>query len=180
MMRKLCHSERFCIIISVLLIQCLLTSRGIVVANIERNLLSGWSRLLAIYTVVQEQGERMLGRKIAVEVEKLHTHIAHHHQVLSQEILQVIVISMTDASYWLTPQTMKSLVKRLKESLTERVLSCYARKSPQRLHLMLMTKLFEEGILCRHQHREPLFFAKDKLCLRLWLGQALVVRFPMN
>ena len=51
--------------------------------------------LPAIYTVVQEQ-ERMLGRKIAVEVEKLRHYILaeDYHQAILRRILQVTVISM--------------------------------------------------------------------------------------
>ena len=66
------------------------------VANIELGIYyQDESDLPAIYTVVQEQ-ERMLGRKIAVEVEKLRHYILaeDYHQDYLKKNPQVTVISM--------------------------------------------------------------------------------------
>ena len=95
---KACHSERFCFIISVLPIPCLSINKG---NDRGRQYRTGIyyqdeADLPAIYTVVQDQ-ERMLGRKIAVEVgatTPLHSGRRLSPRLILGRILQVTVISM--------------------------------------------------------------------------------------
>ena len=122
--------------------------------------------LPAIYTVVQEQ-ERMLGRKIAVEVEKLRHYILaedYHQDYLKKNPSGYCHIDVTDAEKPLIDASNyeKPSQEVLKESLTEesyRVTQGAATEAP---FSNAYDQTFEEGIYVDITTGEPLFFAKDK------------------
>ncbi len=116
-----------------------------VVANIERIYYPGWKAdLPAIYTVVQ--AERMLGRKIAVEVGFATTYCEDYHQdYLQEKSFKVVVaidgpdaeaIDWNASNYNLVKEVLR---KQLKSLIVLR------KKAATELHLvMLMMKTFEE------------------------------------
>ncbi len=122
--------------------------------------------LPTIYTLVQEQ-ERMLGRKIAVEVEKLRHYILaedYHQDYLKKNPGGYCHIDVRDAEKPLIDAANyeKPSQEDLRENLSEesyRVTQEAATEAPFR---NAYDQTFEEGIYVDITTGEPLFFAKDK------------------
>ncbi|MDY4337934.1 peptide-methionine (R)-S-oxide reductase MsrB [Streptococcus sp. 21WXBC0057M1] len=122
--------------------------------------------LPTIYGLVQEQ-ERMLGRKIAVEVEKLRHYILaedYHQDYLKKNPGGYCHIDVRDAEKPLIDAANyeKPSQAVLRESLSEesyRVTQEAATEAPFR---NAYDQTFEEGIYVDITTGEPLFFAKDK------------------
>jgi len=122
--------------------------------------------LPAIYTVVQEQ-ERMLGRKIAVEVEKLRHYILaedYHQDYLKKNPSGYCHIDVTDAEKPLIDASNyeKPSQEVLKESLTEESYRVTQEAATEAPFSNAYDQTFEEGIYVDITTGEPLFFAKDK------------------
>lgn len=122
--------------------------------------------LPTIYALVQEQ-ERMLGRKIAVEVEKLRHYILaedYHQDYLKKNPDGYCHIDVRDAEKPLIDAANyeKPSQAVLRENLSEesyRVTQEAATEAPFR---NAYDQTFEEGIYVDITTGEPLFFAKDK------------------
>lgn len=122
--------------------------------------------LPTIYALVQEQ-ERMLGRKIAVEVEKLRHYILaedYHQDYLKKNPGGYCHIDVRDAEKPLIDAANyeKPSQAALRENLSEesyRVTQEAATEAPFR---NAYDQTFEEGIYVDITTGEPLFFAKDK------------------
>ena len=122
--------------------------------------------LPAIFTVVQEQ-ERMLGRKIAVEVEKLRHYILaedYHQDYLKKNPSGYCHIDVTDADKPLIDASNyeKPSQEVLKESLSEESYRVTQEASTEAPFTNAYDQTFEEGIYVDITTGEPLFFAKDK------------------
>ena len=122
--------------------------------------------LPAIFTVVQEQ-ERMLGRKIAVEVEKLRHYILaedYHQDYLKKNPSGYCHIDVTDAEKPLIDAANyeKPSQDVLKESLTEESYRVTQEAATEAPFTNAYDQTFEEGIYVDITTGEPLFFAKDK------------------
>ena len=122
--------------------------------------------LPAIFTVVQEQ-ERMLGRKIAVEVEKLRHYILaedYHQDYLKKNPSGYCHIDVTDADKPLIDASNyeKPSQEVLKESLTEESYRVTQEAATEAPFTNAYDQTFEEGIYVDITTGEPLFFAKDK------------------
>ena len=126
----------------------------------------GEEDLPTIYALVQEQ-ERMLGRKIAVEVEKLRHYILaedYHQDYLKKNPGGYCHIDVRDAEKPLIDAANyeKPSQAVLRENLSEesyRVTQEAATEAPFR---NAYDQTFEEGIYVDITTGEPLFFAKDK------------------
>ena len=126
----------------------------------------GEEDLPTIYALVQEQ-ERMLGRKIAVEVEKLRHYILaedYHQDYLKKNPGGYCHIDVRDAEKPLIDAANyeKPSQAALRENLSEesyRVTQEAATEAPFR---NAYDQTFEEGIYVDITTGEPLFFAKDK------------------
>ena len=122
--------------------------------------------LPAIYTVVREQ-ERMLGRKIAVEVEKLRHYILaedYHQDYLKKNPSGYCHIDVTDAEKPLIDAANyeKPSQEVLKESLSEEAYRVTQEAATEAPFSNAYDQTFEEGIYVDITTGEPLFFAKDK------------------
>ena len=122
--------------------------------------------LPAIYTVVQEQ-ERMLGRKIAVEVEKLHHYILaedYHQDYLKKNPSGYCHIDVTDAEKPLIDASNyeKPSQEVLRQSLSEESYRVTQESATEAPFTNAYDQTFEEGIYVDITTGEPLFFAKDK------------------
>ena len=122
--------------------------------------------LPAIYTVVQEQ-ERMLGRKIAVEVEKLRHYILaedYHQDYLKKNPSGYCHIDVTDADKPLIDAANyeKPSQEMLKDSLSEESYRVTQEAATEAPFSNAYDRTFEEGIYVDITTGEPLFFAKDK------------------
>ena len=122
--------------------------------------------LPAIYTVVQEQ-ERMLGRKIAVEVEKLRHYILaedYHQDYLKKNPSGYCHIDVADAEKPLIDAANyeKPSQEVLKESLSEESYRVTQEAATEAPFSNAYDQTFEEGIYVDITTGEPLFFAKDK------------------
>ena len=122
--------------------------------------------LPAIYTVVQEQ-ERMLGRKIAVEVEKLRHYILaedYHQDYLKKNPSGYCHIDVTDADKPLIDASNyeKPSQEVLKGSLSEESYRVTQEAATEAPFTNAYDQTFEEGIYVDITTGEPLFFAKDK------------------
>ena len=122
--------------------------------------------LPAIYTVVQEQ-ERMLGRKIAVEVEKLRHYILaedYHQDYLKKNPSGYCHIDVTDADKPLIDASNyeKPSQEVLKGSLSEESYRVTQEAATEAPFSNVYDQTFEEGIYVDITTGEPLFFAKDK------------------
>ena len=122
--------------------------------------------LPAIYTVVQEQ-ERMLGRKIAVEVEKLRHYILaedYHQDYLKKNPSGYCHIDVTDADKPLIDVSNyeKPSQEVLKGSLSEESYRVTQEAATEAPFTNAYDQTFEEGIYVDITTGEPLFFAKDK------------------
>ena len=122
--------------------------------------------LPAIYTVVQEQ-ERMLGRKIAVEVEKLRHYILaedYHQDYLKKNPSGYCHIDVADAEKPLIDASNyeKPSQEVLKKSLTEESYRVTQEAATEAPFSNAYDQTFEEGIYVDITTGEPLFFAKDK------------------
>ena len=122
--------------------------------------------LPAIYTVVQEQ-ERMLGRKIAVEVEKLRHYILaedYHQDYLKKNPSGYCHIDVTDADKPLIDAANyeKPSQEVLKGSLSEESYRVTQEAATEAPFSNAYDQTFEEGIYVDITTGEPLFFAKDK------------------
>ena len=122
--------------------------------------------LPAIYTVVQEQ-ERMLGRKIAVEVEKLRHYILaedYHQDYLKKNPSGYCHIDVTDADKPLIDAANyeKPSQEMLKDSLSEESYRVTQEAATEAPFSNAYDQTFEEGIYVDITTGEPLFFAKDK------------------
>ena len=122
--------------------------------------------LPAIYTVVQEQ-ERMLGRKIAVEVEKLRHYILaedYHQDYLKKNPSGYCHIDVADAEKPLIDASNyeKPSQEVLKKSLTEESYRVTQEAATEAPFTNAYDQTFEEGIYVDITTGEPLFFAKDK------------------
>jgi len=134
--------------------------------------------LPAIYIVVQEQ-ERMLGRKIAVEVEKLRHYILaedYHQDYLKKNPSGYCHIDVTDAEKPLIDASNyeKSSQEVLKKSLTEESYRVTQEAATEAPFTNAYDQTFEEGIYVDITTGEPLFFPQ------VVVGQVLAVRFPRN
>ena len=122
--------------------------------------------LPAIYTVVQEQ-ERMLGRKIAVEVEKLRHYILaedYHQDYLKKNPSGYCHIDVTDAEKPLIDASNyeKPSQEVLRESLSAESYRVTQEAATEAPFSNAYDRTFEEGIYVDITTGEPLFFAKDK------------------
>lgn len=122
--------------------------------------------LPAIYTVVQEQ-ERMLGRKIAVEVEKLRHYILaedYHQDYLKKNPSGYCHIDVTDADKPLIDASHyeKPSQEVLRQSLSEESYRVTQESATEAPFTNAYDQTFEEGIYVDITTGEPLFFAKDK------------------
>ena len=122
--------------------------------------------LPTIYTVVQEQ-ERMLGRKIAVEVEKLRHYILaedYHQDYLKKNPSGYCHIDVTDAEKPLIDAANyeKPSQEVLKDSLSEESYRVTQEAATEAPFTNAYDQTFEEGIYVDITTGEPLFFAKDK------------------
>ena len=122
--------------------------------------------LPAIYTVVQEQ-ERMLGRKIAVEVEKLRHYILaedYHQDYLKKNPSGYCHIDVADAEKPLIDASNyeKPSQEVLKGSLSEESYRVTQEAATEAPFTNAYDQTFEEGIYVDITTGEPLFFAKDK------------------
>ena len=122
--------------------------------------------LPAIYTVVREQ-ERMLGRKIAVEVEKLRHYILaedYHQDYLKKNPSGYCHIDVTDAEKPLIDASNyeKPSQEVLRESLSAESYRVTQEAATEAPFSNAYDQTFEEGIYVDITTGEPLFFAKDK------------------
>ena len=122
--------------------------------------------LPAIYTVVREQ-ERMLGRKIAVEVEKLRHYILaedYHQDYLKKNPSGYCHIDVTDAEKPLIDASNyeKPSQEVLRESLLAESYRVTQEAATEAPFTNAYDQTFEEGIYVDITTGEPLFFAKDK------------------
>ena len=122
--------------------------------------------LPTIYTLVQEQ-ERMLGRKIAVEVEKLRHYILaedYHQDYLKKNPGGYCHIDVRDAEKPLIDAANyeKPSQAVLKERLSEESYRVTQEAATEAPFTNAYDQTFEEGIYVDITTGEPLFFAKDK------------------
>ena len=122
--------------------------------------------LPTIYGLVQEQ-ERMLGRKIAVEVEKLRHYILaedYHQDYLKKNPGGYCHIDVRDAEKPLidTANYEKPSQAVLKEKLSEESYRVTQEAATEAPFTNAYDQTFEEGIYVDITTGEPLFFAKDK------------------
>ena len=122
--------------------------------------------LPTIYTLVQEQ-ERMLGRKIAVEVEKLRHYILaedYHQDYLKKNPGGYCHIDVRDAEKPLIDAANyeKPSQAVLKERLSEESYRVTQEAATEAPFSNAYDQTFEEGIYVDITTGEPLFFAKDK------------------
>ena len=122
--------------------------------------------LPTIYGLVQEQ-ERMLGRKIAVEVEKLRHYILaedYHQDYLKKNPGGYCHIDVRDAEKPLIDAANyeKPSQAILRESLSEESYRVTQEAATEAPFSNAYDQTFEEGIYVDITTGEPLFFAKDK------------------
>ena len=122
--------------------------------------------LPTIYALVQEQ-ERMLGRKIAVEVEKLRHYILaedYHQDYLKKNPGGYCHIDVRDAEKPLIDAANyeKPSQAILRESLSEESYRVTQEAATEAPFSNAYDQTFEEGIYVDITTGEPLFFAKDK------------------
>ena len=122
--------------------------------------------LPTIYALVQEQ-ERMLGRKIAVEVEKLRHYILaedYHQDYLKKNPGGYCHIDVRDAEKPLIDAATyeKPSQAVLRESLSEESYRVTQEAATEAPFTNAYDQTFEEGIYVDITTGEPLFFAKDK------------------
>ena len=122
--------------------------------------------LPTIYALVQEQ-ERMLGRKIAVEVEKLRHYILaedYHQDYLKKNPGGYCHIDVRDAEKPLIDAANyeKPSQAVLKERLSEESYRVTQEAATEAPFSNAYDQTFEEGIYVDITTGEPLFFAKDK------------------
>ena len=122
--------------------------------------------LPTIYALVQEQ-ERMLGRKIAVEVEKLRHYILaedYHQDYLKKNPGGYCHIDVRDAEKPLIDAANyeKPSQAVLKEKLSEESYRVTQEAATEAPFSNAYDQTFEEGIYVDITTGEPLFFAKDK------------------
>ena len=122
--------------------------------------------LPTIYALVQEQ-ERMLGRKIAVEVEKLRHYILaedYHQDYLKKNPGGYCHIDVRDAEKPLIDAANyeKPSQEVLRESLSEESYRVTQEAATEAPFSNAYDQTFEEGIYVDITTGEPLFFAKDK------------------
>ena len=122
--------------------------------------------LPTIYTLVQEQ-ERMLGRKIAVEVEKLRHYILaedYHQDYLKKNPGGYCHIDVRDAEKPLIDAANyeKPSQEDLRENLSEESYRVTQEAATEAPFSNAYDQTFEEGIYVDITTGEPLFFAKDK------------------
>lgn len=122
--------------------------------------------LPTIYALVQEQ-ERMLGRKIAVEVEKLRHYILaedYHQDYLKKNPGGYCHIDVRDAEKPLIDAANyeKPSQAVLRESLSEESYRVTQEAATEAPFSNAYDQTFEEGIYVDITTGEPLFFAKDK------------------
>jgi len=122
--------------------------------------------LPTINTVVREQ-ELLIGRKIAVEVEKLCHYILaedYHQDYLKKNPSGYCHIDVTDAEKPLIDASNyeKPSQEVLKESLTEESYRVTQEAATEAPFTNAYDQTFEEGIYVDITTGEPLFFAKDK------------------
>lgn len=122
--------------------------------------------LPTIYAVVQEQ-ERMLGRKIAVEVEKLRHYILaedYHQDYLKKNPGGYCHIDVRDAEKPLIDAANyeKPSQAVLRENLSEESYRVTQEAATEAPFSNAYDQTFEEGIYVDITTGEPLFFAKDK------------------
>lgn len=122
--------------------------------------------LPTIYAVVQEQ-ERMLGRKIAVEVEKLRHYILaenYHQDYLKKNPGGYCHIDVRDAEKPLIDAAdyEKPSQAVLRENLSEESYRVTQEAATEAPFTNAYDQTFEEGIYVDITTGEPLFFAKDK------------------
>ena len=122
--------------------------------------------LPTIYALVQEQ-ERMLGRKIAVEVEKLRHYILaedYHQDYLKKNPGGYCHIDVRDAEKPLIDAANyeKPSQAVLRESLSEESYRVTQEAATEAPFTNAYDQTFEEGIYVDITTGEPLFFAKDK------------------
>ena len=122
--------------------------------------------LPTIYALVQEQ-ERMIGRKIAVEVEKLRHYILaedYHQDYLKKNPGGYCHIDVRDAEKPLIDAANyeKPSQAVLRESLSEESYRVTQEAATEAPFSNAYDQTFEEGIYVDITTGEPLFFAKDK------------------
>ncbi|MFS9180766.1 peptide-methionine (R)-S-oxide reductase MsrB [Streptococcus timonensis] len=122
--------------------------------------------LPTIYSLVQEQ-ERMLGRKIAVEVEKLRHYILaedYHQDYLKKNPGGYCHIDVRDAEKPLIDAANyeKPSQAVLREQLSEESYRVTQEAATEAPFSNAYDQTFEEGIYVDITTGEPLFFAKDK------------------
>ena len=122
--------------------------------------------LPTIYALVQEQ-ERMLGRKIAVEVEKLRHYILaedYHQDYLKKNPGGYCHIDVRDAEKPLIDAANyeKPSQATLRENLSEESYRVTQEAATEAPFSNAYDQTFEEGIYVDITTGEPLFFAKDK------------------
>ena len=122
--------------------------------------------LPTIYALVQEQ-ERMLGRKIAVEVEKLRHYIMaedYHQDYLKKNPGGYCHIDVRDAEKPLIDAANyeKPSQAVLRENLSEESYRVTQEAATEAPFSNAYDQTFEEGIYVDITTGEPLFFAKDK------------------
>ena len=122
--------------------------------------------LPTIYALVQEQ-ERMLGRKIAVEVEKLRHYILaedYHQDYLKKNPGGYCHIDVRDAEKPLIDAANyeKPSQAALRENLSEESYRVTQEAATEAPFSNAYDQTFEEGIYVDITTGEPLFFAKDK------------------
>ena len=122
--------------------------------------------LPTIYALVQEQ-ERMLGRKIAVEVEKLRHYILaedYHQDYLKKNPGGYCHIDVRDAEKPLIDAANyeKTSQAVLRENLSEESYRVTQEAATEAPFSNAYDQTFEEGIYVDITTGEPLFFAKDK------------------
>ena len=122
--------------------------------------------LPTIYALVQEQ-ERMLGRKIAVEVEKLRHYILaedYHQDYLKKNPSGYCHIDVRDAEKPLIDAANyeKPSQAVLRENLSEESYRVTQEAATEAPFSNAYDQTFEEGIYVDITTGEPLFFAKDK------------------
>ena len=122
--------------------------------------------LPTIYALVQEQ-ERMLGRKIAVEVEKLRHYILaedYHQDYLKKNPGGYCHIDVRDAEKPLIDAANyeKPSPATLRENLSEESYRVTQEAATEAPFSNAYDQTFEEGIYVDITTGEPLFFAKDK------------------
>lgn len=122
--------------------------------------------LPTIYALVQEQ-ERMLGRKIAVEVEKLRHYILaedYHQDYLKKNPEGYCHIDVRDAEKPLIDAANyeKPSQAVLRENLSEESYRVTQEAATEAPFSNAYDQTFEEGIYVDITTGEPLFFAKDK------------------